>query len=111
MRVIQRYDKKRVYGSSVVRLLRTFSPSSSDCARPVVAFPVGCAAEIINVQNGVVCSDFTLEALQAGITTLMSRSYDAAVIRQDMKNRFSPEKIAKQYCCLYGELSKRMELG
>ena len=42
---------------------------------------------------------------------LMSRSYDAAVIRQDMKNRFSPEKIAKQYCCLYGELSKRMELG
>jgi len=44
-------------------------------------------------------------------TALMSRSYDAAVIRQDMKNRFSPEKIAKQYCCLYGELSKRMELG
>ena len=81
------------------------------CGLPVVAFPVSGTAELINEQNGVVCSDFTVEALEAGITTLMSRSYDAAVIRQDMKNRFSPEKIAKQYCCLYGELSKRMELG
>jgi len=81
------------------------------CGLPVVAFPVSGTAELINEQNGVVCSDFTVEALQAGITTLMNRSYDAAVIRQDMKNRFSPEKIAKQYCCLYGELSKRMELG
>ena len=81
------------------------------CGRPVVAFPVSGTAELINEQNGVVCSDFTVEALQAGITALMSRSYDAAVIRQDMKNRFSPEKTAKQYCCLYGELSKRMELG
>ena len=81
------------------------------CGLPVVAFPVSGTAELINEQNGVVCSDFTVEALEAGITTLMSRSYDAAVIRQDMKNRFSPEKIAQQYCCLYGELSKRMELG
>lgn len=77
------------------------------CGRPVVAFPVGCAAELINAQNGVVCSDFTVEALEAGITTLMSRSYDAAVIRQDMKNRFSPEKIAKQYCSLYHDLMKK----
>ena len=77
------------------------------CGRPVVAFPVGCAAEIINVQNGVVCSDFTVEALQAGITTLMNRSYDAAAIRQDMKNRFSPEKIAQQYCSLYHDLMKK----
>ena len=77
------------------------------CGLPVVAFPVSGTAELINEQNGVVCSDFTVEALQAGITTLMNRSYDAAAIRQDMKNRFSPEKIAQQYCSLYHDLMKK----
>lgn len=74
------------------------------CGRPVVAFPVGCAAELINEQNGVVCNDFTVEALQEGIMTLMSRNYDAAAIRQDMVNRFSPVSIAESYCCLYNDL-------
>lgn len=74
------------------------------CGLPVVAFPVSGTSELINERNGVVCRDFTVEALQEGITTLMSRSYDAAAIRQDMVNRFSPVSIAESYCCLYNDL-------
>ena len=74
------------------------------CGLPVVAFPVSGTSELINDLNGVVCSDFTVEALQAGIMTLMSRSYDAAAIRQDMVTRFSPELIANKYCRLFSDL-------
>ena len=78
------------------------------CGLPVVAFPVSGTSELINEHNGVVCSDFTVEALQEGIMTLMSRSYDAAAIRQDMVNRFSPVAIAQKYCCLYNDLLKNL---
>ena len=77
------------------------------CGLPVVAFPVSGTAELINERNGVVCRDFTVEALQEGITTLMGRPYDGAAIRQDMVNRFSPEVIARKYCCLYHDLMQR----
>ena len=74
------------------------------CGLPVVAFPVSGTQELINEINGVICSDFTVEALHEGITTLMSRHYDSAAIRQDMINRFSPLDIAKKYCSLYNDL-------
>ncbi len=77
------------------------------CGLPVVAFPVSGTAELINERNGVVCRDFTVEALQEGITTLMGRPYDGAAIRRDMVNRFSPEVIARKYCCLYHDLMQR----
>lgn len=77
------------------------------CGLPVVAFPVSGTSELINEINGVVCNDFTVEALQEGIITLMSRNYDAAAIRQDMVNRFSPIDIADRYCSLYNDLLKK----
>lgn len=77
------------------------------CGLPVVAFPVSGTSELINEHNGVVCTDFTVEALQEGIMTLMSRHHDAAAIRQDMVNRFSPVAIAQKYCCLYNDLLLR----
>lgn len=77
------------------------------CGLPVVAFPVSGTPELINDLNGVVCNDYTVEALQEGILTLMSRNYDAEAIRQDMINRFSPVDIAKRYCCLYNDLIQR----
>lgn len=79
------------------------------CGLPVVAFPVSGTSELIDEHNGVVCTDFTIEALQEGIITLMSRSYDAAAIRQDMVNRFSPETIAEKYCNLYHDLLQRYD--
>ena len=74
------------------------------CGLPVVAFPVSGTSELINEANGVVCHDFTIEALVEGIKTLMSRSYDAAAIRQAMTNRFSPTIIAQKYIDLYESL-------
>lgn len=75
------------------------------CGLPVVAFPVSGTSELINEHNGVVCRDFTVEALTEGIVTLMGRDYDAAAIRQDMVSRFSPLGIAEKYCRLYDALS------
>lgn len=74
------------------------------CGLPVVVFPVSGTSELINERNGVVCTDFTLEALKKGIMTLMNRQYDSTWIRQDMMNRFSPEVIAKKYIDLYKEI-------
>lgn len=76
------------------------------CGLPVVAFPVSGTSELINEHNGVVCTDFTVEALKEGIMTLMSRTYHAADIRQDIANRFSPVAIAQKYCSLYNDLLK-----
>ena len=74
------------------------------CGLSVVAFPVSGTSELVTDLNGVRCRDFSVEALQEGITALMNRSYDSAAIRQDMVNRFSPEIIAQKYDCLYHEL-------
>ena len=76
------------------------------CGLPVVAFPVSGTSELINEHNGVVCTDFTVEALKEGIMTLMSRTYHAATIRHDIANRFSPVAIAQKYCSLYNDLLK-----
>lgn len=81
------------------------------CGLPVVAFPVSGTSELINEHNGVVCTDFTVEALQEGIMTLMSRKYDAAAIRQDMINRFSPKTIAEKYCSLYNDLLQNLNVN
>lgn len=77
------------------------------CGLPVVAFPVSGTSELVTDLNGVRCRDFSVEALQEGIVTLMSRSYDSAAIRQDMICRFSPEQIAKSYLALYHDLTAK----
>ena len=74
------------------------------CGLPVVVFPVSGTSELVNESNGVICDDFTPEALKHGIETLMSRHYDPAKIRQDMINRFSPKAIAEKYIELYKEV-------
>ncbi len=75
------------------------------CGLPVVAFPVSGTSELINENNGVVCTDFKPEALCNGIKLLLSRKYDVSEIRQDMINRFSPEAIARKYVRLYEDIS------
>lgn len=74
------------------------------CGLPVVAFPVSGTSELVNDRNGVVCDDFTPEALRKGINKLMDRDYVASEIRQDMINRFSPEVIARRYVEVYQKI-------
>ena len=74
------------------------------CGLPVVAFPVSGTSELINERNGIVCNDFSSEALKKGIELLMSREYDPLEIRNDMIKRFSPKAIAKKYKELYNSI-------
>lgn len=79
------------------------------CGTPVIGFPCGVVSELINEENGVVCNDFTVEALMEGIKLAMSRTYDSERIRKDVINRFSYDKIAKQYLDLYHSILKEKQ--
>ena len=71
------------------------------CGTPVITTPCSGSHDLINQENGVVCSDFTVEALVEGIKLAMSREYNPTKIREDVINRFSYDKIAQQYIKLY----------
>lgn len=77
------------------------------CGTPVVSFPCGIASDLINENNGIVCEDFTADALANGIKTAMSREYDPKIIREDVINRFSYDKIAQQYLDLYKKILEK----
>ena len=77
---------------------------SMACGTPVISTPCSGTADLINKDNGVVCGDYTVEALVDGIKLAMSRKYNRAKIREDIINRFSYDKIAKQYIDLYKSL-------
>ena len=74
------------------------------CGCAVVAFPCSGMDSLINEGNGIVCRDFTVEALRDGIRNIMSRPYDRDAIRQDLLERFSYEVIARQYLELYTDV-------
>ena len=76
------------------------------CGTPVVSFPCSGASDLINQGNGVVCDEFTVNSLAKGIKLAMRRSYDREVIRKDVLNRFSYDKIGKQYVDLYKKVAK-----
>ena len=74
------------------------------CGTPVIAFPCSGARDLINDKNGVVCEDFTVDALQGGIEKTIKHKFNGEEIRQDLLNRFSYDIIAKQYIELYKSL-------
>ena len=76
------------------------------CGTPVIAFPCSGVTDLIKSFNGVVCKDFTKEALYESIKYAMTRHYDRNKIRNDVIERFSYRRIAKQYVQLYEELLK-----
>ncbi len=74
------------------------------CGVPAIAFPAGIAPEAINENNGILCSGFTTEALANGIKEAMTRNYDAPLVRQTIIDRYSIEKVSKDYINLYTSL-------
>lgn len=76
------------------------------CGLPVIAFPCSGTEELITDMNGVRCEAFTIEALENGIRKALATQYDGTMIRNDMIERFSPEKIAGEYLDFYHELMK-----
>jgi len=75
------------------------------CGTLVVAFPCSGIPELIN--NGIICKDFTVEALTHGIKEAMRRDFCRDKIRKDVLSRFSYDRIARQYIELYQELLKK----
>lgn len=78
---------------------------SMACGTPVIAFPCSGAKDLINDKNGVICEDFTVDALVNGISTAMKHNYSGNFIRQNLLERFSYDIIAKQYIDLYMSLA------
>ena len=74
------------------------------CGTPVIAFPCSGAADLINDINGVLCNDFTVDALYDGINVALNKSFNREQIRKDVLDRFSYERIAEQYIRLYNSL-------
>ena len=60
--------------------------------------------ELINGRNGIVCGDFSIEALRAGIDQIAGYEYDRQTLHKDISIRFGIEKIAADYCLLYNSL-------
>ncbi len=71
------------------------------CGTPVITFPCSGTEELINNSNGVICKDFSTEALIDGIKKGLSRQYNPANIRKYIEDRFSYDLIANQYKNLY----------
>ena len=71
------------------------------CGLPVVAYPCSGTSDLISDFNGVVCSDFTVEALREGMVKLMATQYDKTKIRNHVVKHFTPQHIARQYMELY----------
>ena len=75
------------------------------CGCPVVAFTCGIIDELITPENGIRCSDFSMESLFNGIQTALDIKYDREAIREDVVERFNIIRIAGQYIELYRYLN------
>ncbi len=74
------------------------------CGLPVIAFPCSGTRELINDKNGVICTDFTEEALSLGFRKMIKNQYDPQIIREDVIRRYSPKVVAEQYIYYYSEI-------
>ena len=75
------------------------------CGKPAIVFPFSGTEELINRDNGVCCKGFEVEDLVEGIHTALNRTYDSITIRNDVKDRFSPNNIINQYLNFYVEIN------
>lgn len=74
------------------------------CGLPVVAFPCSGMEELISDRNGIVCDDFSVEALRRGLDRIVVGEYDRQSLHKDITSRFGIEKIASDYGLLYSSL-------
>jgi len=79
------------------------------CGTPVIVFPCSGAADLIRPFNGVVCNDFTVEALVEAIRKAMVTQYNRSEIREDIVRRYSYKVIGKRYAQLYEKILKDKE--
>ena len=80
------------------------------CGTPVITYPCSGSGDLINESNGVICTDFSVNALVDGIRLAMTRKYDPSIIREDVIGRFAYDKIACQYLQLYEDVLSMIQL-
>ncbi len=74
------------------------------CGIPVVSFPNNNSLDIINTHNGVIASDFTVEALVEAIKKALKLKFNKIEIRKDAIARFSIDKVTEEYIRVYRNL-------
>lgn len=77
------------------------------CGTPVIGTPVGGLLEVIKDGfNGIFAEGTTAEDLKVAIERFIKIRHDfnSDLIRGNIKNNFSPEKIADSYISLYSDL-------
>lgn len=101
-------DLSLYYSASDLFVLSSFKEAfaqtpleSMACGTPVVAFPCSGARDLITIENGIVCDDFTIESLKKAIFEAYNMEYDRELIKKNVKEKYSYDVIAKQYINLY----------
>lgn len=80
------------------------------CGLPIIVFPCSGTEEIVNSYTGIRCKDFSQESLELGIREALNTTFSSTTIIDYVKNKFSPEIVAKKYISFYSELIKREPL-
>lgn len=71
------------------------------CGTPVIYTPCSGADDTIRSFNGVLCQDFSVDALKDAIRIALTMHFDRDGIRKDICERFDYSVIGKQYIELY----------
>lgn len=103
-----------IYSSSDYYVLSSFQESfaktpleSMACGTPVIAFPCSGVEDCVTTDTGVICPDFTTEALNEGIRIALTNKYNRDKIRNHVKENFTFEMMAKRYRTLYESILKQ----
>lgn len=74
---------------------------SMACGTPVIVFPTGAMKDYVKPEQGVVCTDCSLESLKKGICIAMQKNYNSQAMRNYVNDFFSPSSIAMQHIKVY----------
>lgn len=74
------------------------------CGTPVIAFPCSGTEELITNENGIICDDFTVDALESAINQALNTHFDRDKVRDSVVSRFRYDLIAKKYIDLYNSI-------
>ncbi len=81
------------------------------CGTPVVAFNIGGNSDMVeHLVNGYLAEGLECEAFSKGILWCLEHNTEGSLsqsARQTILNRFTPEKVVKEYLDLYSDLIKR----
>lgn len=73
------------------------------CGLPVVTFPCSGTEELINLENGIRGTDFSVASLKDSIIRALNIQYNSEWIRQEVIRRFGIKTIISKYAEVYSK--------